>query len=170
MGLFKKILKKNLTLEEQEKKSQEEREWAEKCMKAGENFAKKIKFDEKVNSINSFANKYPRTFFMILTGIILGCFLINHILSTSINFFDNEIENVEVFEKREMPKLEEDEVMKMMRTTTDSLINRAKVLEQELNNYLDKDSYSREDSIKIRDILLEIRDIQLIVSGESEIN
>lgn len=169
MGLFAKLFKKNLTPEEQEKKSQEEKEWAEKCMRAGETFAEKIKYKEKIDSINNFANKYPRTFFLILTGLILGCFVLNWALSSTISLFENEQENVEVLQRKELPTLEEDAADKMIKVTFDSLMDRTSVLEKQLNVYLEQDSFSHQDSVNIKNILLEIRNIQLIVSGETTI-
>ena len=48
-------------------------------------------------------------------------------------------------------------------------MDRTSVLEKQLNVYLEQDSFSHQDSVNIKNILLEIRDIQLIVSGETTI-
>lgn len=161
MGIFNKILKKNLTPEEQEIKSQKEKEWAEKCYKAGEEFGEKIGIERRVKAINDFGNKYPKTFFGILLGLLVCCFALNYMFSSSLSIFENEAENMEAVGAFSVSG--GNTGTEGVNVAMDKLTKEMNRLEGQIEGYLLKDSLTRKDSLEIRDLLIQLKGIHDIM-------
>ena len=157
MGLFKKIFKKNLTPEEQEQKSQEEREWAEKCYRAGERFGEKIGFRKKVEAVNAFGNKYPRTFFSLLLAALAGCFTLNYFISSTSAVFSNEADNLNTIGN--MSRSDGKTATGLVIEVYEKEMKEVKRLQEEVDAYLAKDSLTHEDSLKVRNLLIQMKGI-----------
>ena len=77
MGFIKKLFKRDLTPEQQEEKSRKEKEWMERNWQRGYRFAEKIGLRDKIDKIDKWGTKYPKTFF----GIIFACLFLSIILN-----------------------------------------------------------------------------------------
>lgn len=162
MGLFKK---KRLSPEELEEKSKREKEWADKCYRAGERFGRKYNFAQKVERINSYANTYPRTFFTILLGIILGCFVLNMVFVgfgySAGEQIQTDIEAVTIRPDRSKDKLNRE-------------INSLYKEMEHYNSYLEeltrKDSLTHEDSIAIGKVIVKMKHLNEIIHGKEAAN
>lgn len=147
MGLFKNLFrKKELTQQEKENRSKAEREWAEKCYRSGENFAKKIALDKKIERINRYANTYPKTFFSVIGGTIVSCIILNFIF---VGY--NSVSNVPDTPTVPLPDNSSvnREVEEIIRQITD--------IEKQLNLYKSKDSLTHNDSVQVIELLLKMK-------------
>lgn len=153
MGLLKKIFKRQLTPEQQEEQSRREKEWAEKCFKAGEKFGAKIGFADKVQSLNSFANRYPRTFFGIITAIVLGSLVLNLMFTSVSGMLSSKTEEPPVIEKLEP-------IDPQVKQAFDELQTELQTLSDRIDSYLDKDSLTHADSVEVKRMLLRVRELE----------
>lgn len=160
MGIFKNLFKRNLTPEEQEEKSRKEKEWADKCYKAGENFGERIGFNEKVDAVNKFGNKYPRTFFFIIFALVGGCLVFNIMFNSIGGMLSSGVEEVQSVE------IGHDQVPAVIDQEVSKLANELKTLGTEVDVMVKKGNLTREDSILIHHKLLRIQDIQHILGVE----
>ena len=161
MGIIKKLLKRDLTPEQQEIRSQKEKEWAEKCYKAGEEFGEKIGIERRVNAINEFGNKYPKTFFSILLVLLTVCFALNYMFSSSISVFKNEAENIEAVSSFSVSG--GNTGSQGINNAMDKLTKEMHRLEGEIEGYVQKDTLTRQDSLEIRDLLIQLKGIHDIM-------
>lgn len=161
MGIFDKILKKNLTPEEQERKSQEEKEWADKYYRAGERFGEAIGFRQKVNSINAFGNKYPKTFFGIIFGLLFLSFALNFMFSTSISVFQHEAENIETITNLPMSGGEtgKEIIAEEARKVAEDM-NRIK---GQIETIIAKDTLTHQDSLEVKNLLIQLKGLHEII-------
>lgn len=162
MGLIKKLLKRDLTPEEQERKSQREREWTEKCVKAGERFGERIGIRDKVDAVNKFGNKYPRTFFGIIFGIIGVSFVLNILLSTGNPIQKSAAELGEI----RIPK--GDPTMELMQAMKDSIRKEVYDIDKQIKHYLALDSLTHADSLEVKKLLLRLKNLQEPVNRNQE--
>ncbi|MBQ2937202.1 MAG: hypothetical protein IJD96_13285 [Lachnospiraceae bacterium] len=144
MGLFN--FKKKLTPEELEEKQRKEQEWAKKCCEAGERFGEKIRIDDRIRNLNRFANNYPKTFFTLLFGIIIGCLALNIIFSGIGSIFSDTAEDIKTVA---MPKdTSKDALNQEMKALYEEFMS----LDKQLERKFSKDSLTRQDSIEIMEI------------------
>lgn len=161
MGIFDKILKKNLTPEEQERKSQEEKEWADKYYRAGERFGERIGFRDKVNAINEFGNKYPKTFFGIIFGVLIVCFALNFMFSSTIGVFKHEAENINTISEMNLSGGE---------TGREAIVEETRKVAEEMNALkgqieaiVAKDSLTHQDSLEVKNLLVRLKGLNDII-------
>lgn len=153
MGLLKKIFKRKLTPEQQEEQSRREKEWAEKCYRAGENFGARIGFADKVQALNDFANRYPRTFFGIITVIVLGSLVLNLMFTSVSGMLSSKSEEPPAIERLQPVDPQVKQAFDEMQTEMESLANR-------IDSYLDKDTLTHADSLEIKRMLLRVRELE----------
>ena len=156
MGLLKKIFKRQLTPEQQEEQSRREKEWAEKCFKAGEKFGAKIGFAEKVQSLNNFANRYPRTFFGIIAAIVLGSLVLNLMFTSVSGMLAGTMEEPPVIEKLEL-------VDPQVKQAFDDMQNELQSLSDRIDKYLDKDELTHADSLEVKRMLLRVHELESLM-------
>lgn len=161
MGLLDKLLKKNLTPEEQERKSQEEKEWAEKYYRAGENFGERIGFRKKVDAINAFGNKYPKTFFGIIFGLLFISFALNFMFSTSIGVFQHEAENLETISN--MPMSGTETGREIISEEARKVAEDMNVIKQQIEGIIAKDSLTHQDSLEVKNLLIKLKSLHEII-------
>ena len=161
MGILSKLLKKNLTPEEQERKSQEEKEWAEKCHNAGKRFGEKIGLGDKINAINEFGNKYPKTFFGIIFGLLFLSFGLNFLLSTSISVFRHEAENIEAISNIALPGVNKER--SIIQKEAQKVAEDMKVIKSQIDSIISKKNLTHEDSVVVRDLLYKLNDLNEII-------
>ena len=161
MGLFK--FKKKLSPEELEEKRRKEQEWAKKCCEAGERFGEKIRIDERIKNLNRFANNYPKTFFTLLFGIIIGCLVLNTMFSGIGNIFSDTAEDIKTVA---MPKdTSKDALNKEMKALYQEFMSLDKQLERKFN----KDSLTRQDSVEIMGICSRMEKLQQIMTEKNPV-
>ena len=161
MGLFK--FKKKLSPEELEEKRRKEQEWAKKCCEAGERFGEKIRIDERIKNLNRFANNYPKTFFTLLFGIIIGCLVLNTMFSGIGNIFSDTAEDIKTVA---MPKdTSKDALNKEMKALYQEFMSLDKQLERKFN----KDSLTRQDSVEIMGICSRMEKLQQIMTEKNHV-
>lgn len=161
MGLFK--FKKKLSPEELEEKRRKEQEWAKKCCEAGERFGEKIRIDERIKNLNRFANNYPKTFFTLLFGIIIGCLVLNTMFSGIGNIFSDTAEDIKIVA---MPKdTSKDALNKEMKALYQEFMSLDKQLERKFN----KDSLTRQDSVEIMGICSRMEKLQQIMTEKNPV-
>ena len=153
MGLLKKIFKRKLTPEQQEEQSRREKEWAEKCYRAGENFGARIGFADKVQALNAFANRYPRTFFGIITVIVLGSLVLNLMFTSVSGMLSSKSEEPPAIERLQPVDPQVKQAFDEMQTEMESLADR-------IDSYLDKDTLTHADSLEIKRMLLRVRELE----------
>lgn len=153
MGLLKKIFKRKLTPEQQEEQSRREKEWAEKCYRAGENFGARIGFADKVQALNDFANRYPRTFFGIITAIVLGSLVLNLMFTSVSGMLSSKSEEPPAIERLQPVDPQVKQAFDEMQTEMESLADR-------IDSYLDKDTLTHADSLEIKRMLLRVRELE----------
>jgi len=153
MGLLKKIFKRKLTPEQQEEQSRREKEWAEKCYRAGENFGARIGFADKVQALNDFANHYPRTFFGIITVIVLGSLVLNLMFTSVSGMLSSKSEEPPAIERLQPVDPQVKQAFDEMQTEMESLADR-------IDSYLDKDTLTHADSLEIKRMLLRVRELE----------
>ncbi len=153
MGLLKKIFKRKLTPEQQEEQSRREKEWAEKCYRAGENFGARIGFADKVQALNDFANRYPRTFFGIITVIVLGSLVLNLMFTSVSGMLSSKSEEPPAIERLQPVDPQVKQAFDEMQTEMESLADR-------IDSYLDKDTLTHADSLEVKRMLLRVRELE----------
>lgn len=153
MGLLKKIFKRKLTPEQQEEQSRREKEWAEKCYRAGENFGARIGFADKVKALNDFANRYPRTFFGIITVIVLGSLVLNLMFTSVSGMLSSKSEEPPAIERLQPVDPQVKQAFDEMQTEMESLADR-------IDSYLDKDTLTHADSLEVKRMLLRVRELE----------
>ena len=153
MGLLKKIFKRKLTPQQQEEQSRREKEWAEKCYRAGENFGARIGFADKVQALNDFANRYPRTFFGIITAIVLGSLVLNLMFTSVSGMLSSKSEEPPAIERLQPVDPQVKQAFDEMQTEMESLADR-------IDSYLDKDTLTHADSLEIKRMLLRVRELE----------
>ena len=162
MAFFKKLFKRNLTPEEQERKSREEKEWADKCYRAGERFGEKIGFSRKVEAINAFGSKYPKTFFFIIFGLVGACLVLNLMFASLGGWVKNDLHDMP-----QMPQVT-DRAPEVISVEARKLLDEMKGLATEIDEYVKRDSLSHQDSLTIKTKLIRLQEIQKIL-GVNEI-
>jgi hypothetical protein len=134
---------KNKSPEELAEKSRKEKEWAEKCYRAGERFAEKYRLDTKVQKINEFGSKYPKTFFLILFGMIFGCAILNFTIATGSSFIKGQLESAEEI------SLPEDKGKEIIRNEIKELYVEMDALSKSIEKKLAADTITHQDSVDI---------------------
>lgn len=161
MGLFN--FKKRLSPEELEEKKRKEQEWAKKCCKAGERFGERIRIDERIRNLNRFANNYPKTFFTLLFGIIIGCLFLNIMFSGIGSMFKDTAEDIRTVA---MPEdTSKDALHKEMKALYEEFIS----LDRQLERKFSKDSLTRKDSMEIMEICSRMEKLQQIMTDKSPV-
>lgn len=163
MGLFKKILRRDLTPEEQERKSRQEREWAEKCYQKGEKFAEYLKLDDKVEKLNEFGNKYPKTFFGIAGAVLAVCIVFNFWLAGSTSSTQEELEGVA---KMELPTYNDGYAAPINRQIT-AIVSELETLDRNIKRILEKDSLTHNDSLQVREWLTRAHSLASALDAEN---
>ena len=153
MGLLMKFFKRKRTPEQPEEQSRREKEWAEKCYRAGENFGARIGFADKVQALNDFANRYPRTFFGIITAIVLGSLVLNLMFTSVSGMLSSKSEEPPAIERLQPVDPQVKQAFDEMQTEMESLADR-------IDSYLDKDTLTHADSLEIKRMLLRVRELE----------
>jgi len=161
MGILDKLLKRDLTPEEQEERSRKEKEWAEKYYRAGERFGERIGLRDKVDAVNRFGNRYPKTFFSIILALLVVSFGLNYMISTTAGIFRNEAENFEAIGSMSLSGGETGK--ESLNAELQAVIDDIKQVESELDVYFAKDSLTHADSIAVRDLLVRMKGLQDII-------
>lgn len=156
MGLLKKIFKRKLTPQQQEEQSRREKEWAEKCYRAGENFGARIGFADKVQALNDFANRYPRTFFGIITVIVMGSLVLNFMFTSVSSMLSSKSEEPPAIERLQPVDPQVKQAFDEMQTEMESLADR-------IDSYLDKDTLTHADSLEVKRMLIRVRELESIM-------
>lgn len=161
MGIFDKILKKDLTPEEQERRSQEEKEWAEKYYRAGERFGERIGFRQKVEAVNAFGNKYPKTFFGIIFVLLAVCFALNFMFSSSMGVFKHEADNIETVSNMSLSggKTGREVIVNETRQVAEDM-NKIKI---QIEAIIAKDTLTHQDSLEVKNLLIKLKGLQDII-------
>ena len=157
MGLFRK---KKLTPEELEEKSRREKEWAEKCYNAGEQFAEKINLRTKVERLNVLVNKYPKTFFTGMLAVIGGSFLINMLVMKC--EFNTESMTTDIHSI----SIQRDSSRDIVKEEINKLYFEMDKLNSKLESYMAKDTLTRNDSLAIGRIILRMNNLNEIIEGK----
>lgn len=163
MGIIKKLLSRNLTEEEKEARSRREKEWAEKCYNKGEEFAERISLDKPVARINAFANRYPRTFFGILLGLVGISFVLNLMFSNPSSPIMDSVRNLEdvpAVSARVDPR---GEILNEMVQMAENL----KELDKKIEGYMQKDSLTRQDSLDLKSLLMQADALSSLLNGRN---
>ena len=161
MGLFK--FKKKLSPEELEEKRKKEQEWAKKCCEAGERFGERIRIDERIRNLNRFANNYPKTFFTLLFGVIIGCLILNMMFSGIGRTFSDTAKDIRTVA---MPKdTSKDALNKEVKALYQEFMSLDKQLERKFN----KDSLTRQDSLEIMEICSRMEKLQQIMTEKNPV-
>lgn len=163
MGIIKKLFTRNLTPEEQAEKSRREKEWAEKCYTRGEEFAAKIKLDKHVSRVNDFANTYPRTFFGGIIVVLVGCIILNHFIAVY-NPADGMKQTVTELQSDPLVGQREGAQNVILQKTLEMTAQLDK-LDKRITALYAKPSLTREDSLELRDLLLQANALQQIILG-----
>lgn len=162
MGLIRKLFKRDLTPEQQEEQSRKEKEWMDKCHRKGEEFAERISLNRHVETINDFANAYPRTFFGILFGLLFVFIGINMLMSGSGRNLDAELKHIQELRlpdgQNDARDKVYDEVVKM-----DSEL---KKIDGKLNAIMSKDTLTAKDSADIKALLIQADALQKLIDGK----
>lgn len=161
MGIFDKLLKKNLTPEEQERRSQEEKEWADKYYRAGERFGERIGFREKVEAINDFGNKYPKTFFGIIFGLLFLSFALNFMFSSTIGVFKHEVENIETISNISLSGGQTGR--EMISEEARKVAGDMNAIKGQIEAIIAKDSLTHQDSLEVKNLLLKLKGLHDII-------
>lgn len=162
MGFLRKLLKKDLTPEEQELRSRQEKEWAEKYYRAGERFGEKIGFKQKVDAINAFGNKYPKTFFGIIFALLIACFALNFTISSTAGLFRHEAENIETISNMNVGV--GNEGREIISREARKIVEQMEVLKNEIETIIAKDSLTHADSLVVKNKLIELKKLNDILN------
>ena len=76
MGIFN-VFKKDTSPAELEERSRKEKEMARKYYEKGQRFGEKMGMGKAIEKANTFINRYPITFFAIVTAIMAGSYILN---------------------------------------------------------------------------------------------
>ena len=164
MGILSKLFTRKLTEQEKEEKSRREKEWAEKCYNKGEQFAQKISLDKPIAKLNLFANKYPRTFFAVLLGLVIGFNALNFFMA---NPSTNIAKDVETLQTLEIVSNHEDPrgiILNEMMQMAENL----KTLDKKIEAFQAKDSLTTQDSIQLRTLLMQAEALNNLLRGRQK--
>ena len=164
MGIIKKLLSRKLTEEEKEARSQREKEWAEKCYQKGEEFAERISLHKPVQKVNAFANRYPRTFFGILLGMVGVSFVLNLMFSTPSTHITDSVRNFEDVAALNVGEDPRGEILNEMVQMGENL----KDLDKKIEVYMKKDSLTRQDSLDLKSLLMQADALSVLLDGRKE--
>ena len=164
MGIIKKLLSRNLTEEEKEARSKREKEWAEKCYHKGEQFAERISLDKPVARINAFANRYPRTFFGILLGLVGVSFVLNLMFSNPSSPIVDSMRSLEDVKAVSVGADPRGEILNEMVQMAENL----KDLDKKIEVYMQKDSLTRQDSLDLKSLLMQADALSSLLNGRGE--
>lgn len=157
MGIFKK---KKLTPEELEEKSRKEKEWAEKCYRAGDRFAEKYNLRDRVERINAFVNKYPKSAFTGILTLIVGCFLLNMLVMKC--SFNTESVGTDI----KAISIQKDNYRDPVKEEINKLYFEMDRLNRRLEKYMAKDTLTRDDSLAIGRIILRMNELNDLIEGK----
>lgn len=160
MGLFK-LFKRNLTPEELEEKSRKEKEWAQKCYRSGEKFAEKIQLDKKVERVNRFANRYPKTFFSLIVGALVASFVVN--LLFSLGGMDLGGQAAKGIEAGQMPAAPQRNVLQL---ELDSLYREMRDLGDEFDRIIEKEEKTEQDTLRMYQIYQRMQAVEELIVGK----
>lgn len=155
MGIIKRLMSRRMTPEQLAERSRKEQEWADKCYRAGERVGEKLNLAKIVNSVNTFINRYPKTFFTVVGVILLASMIGNFIGSnnTTTGIIEREASNMKSIQ------LPVDEGRDILQKEVAKHTQRMQELERRLDAYIGRDSLAHEDSVAIRDIAIEMKAI-----------
>lgn len=153
-----KFFKKKMTSEELEEKRKKEQEWADKCVRAGEQFGNRIDLNGKLTKLNEFVNTYPKTFFTIFLSVIIFGFVTNMFFSSMGNIFHDTAEDLKTV------VLERDTGMVKLNQDIDQLYKEYIKLGETLDKKLSQVVLSRNDSLEVLKICQRMGDIERLLN------
>ena len=163
MGIITRLFRRKLTEEQQAEKSRREKEWAEKCYNKGYQFSQKFAIDKHVNRINDFANKYPRSFFGIIFAVLTVCFILNTFISLPNRA---EADNLQTIIESPMMQHDVNPRTELVGQTMEIMENISKI-DAELDSLMKKETLTRDDSLRVKTLLLQGDALQQILTGQS---
>lgn len=107
--------------------------------------------------INEFGNKYPKTFFGIVFGIIIGCFLLNLLIKEGSNLLNETSGNIKT---ATLPK---DTGKENLNREIKALYNEFIRLNEQFEEKMANPEKNREDSVEILRIYNRMEKIQQII-------
>jgi len=158
------MFRSRLTEEQKEERSRREKEWAEKCYAKGEEFAEHISLDKPVARINRFANKYPRTFFGIILGMVLVCIVLNFVMTSSPKHIEDTVDQLKEFSSIEMKDDPRLHIITEMVQMADNL----KDLDKKIEAFQEEDSLTRQDSLELKSLLLQAEALHALINGRNK--
>ena len=164
MGILTRMFRSRLTEEQKEERSRKEKEWAEKCYAKGEEFAERISLEKPVNRINRFANKYPRTFFAIILGAVVGCITLNFVMTTSSDQVTETAEQMKEFSTLQLHQDPRGTIINEMVQMAENL----KDLDKKIEAYQGKDTLTRQDSLNLKSLLIQADALNALLTGRRE--
>lgn len=163
MGIITRIFRRKLSEKEKEERSRKEQEWAQKCYNKGYEFSEKMSLDKHVARINEFANKYPRTFFMIIFAV-LG---VSIILNSMITFPSQNVEKT-------IQQLQETSVASDIPNPTSEFAQHMyeigqsiQTIDRQITEIMSKGTLTHEDSLQVKNLLIQAQALQEIYYGEN---
>lgn len=162
MGIFKRIFHKNLTPEELEEKSRKEKEWAEHYYRKGQEFGDKIGIDRRVQSVNDFANRYPRTFFTVVFGGIILSLVLNFVFSTTHDILGETAGQLEEL------RIEPDPGTGRLLDEIQGLYAEIEQVGRQIETYMQKDSLTHEDSVQVKKLLVQYNSLTSLLEGNAD--
>lgn len=166
MGIITRMFRRNLSEEEKQEKSRREQEWAQKCYNKGEQFAEHIALDKYVGKVNEFANKYPRTFFLILFGGVIVSILFNNLITLPSQNLGKTVEELQQTSMMQPSENPTSELAAQMLEISENL----KEIDGKITAITAKDTLTHQDSLDIRSLLLQAQALQQIIEGSSRTN
>ena len=162
MGIITRLFKRKLTEEQQAEKSRREKEWAEKCYNKGYEFCEKFAIDKHINRINDFANKYPRTFFGIIFGVLIVSFFLNSFISLP---GGQDADNLQQIVESPMMQQDINPRNELVSNTLEIMDNLTEI-DHELDSLMKKNTLTHNDSIRIKSLLVQADALQQILTGQ----
>lgn len=155
MGIIKKLMSRRMTPEQLSERSRKEQEWADKCYRAGERVGEKLNLAKAVDNVNTFINRYPKTFFTVVGAILVVSMVGNLIGSgnTAAGIIEREASNMKSI------RIPVDEGRDILQKEVAKHTQRMQELERQLDAYIGRDSLTHGDSVAIRDIAIEMKAI-----------
>ena len=163
MGIITRMFRRNLSEEEKEEKSRREQEWAQKCYNKGEQFAERISLDKHVGKVNDFANKYPRTFFLILFGGVLVSILFNNLISLPSQDLGETVQQLQQTSMMQPSENPTSGLAAQMLEISENL----KEIDSKITAITSKDTLTHQDSLDVRSLLLQAQALQQIIEGSA---
>lgn len=162
MGFIKKLFKRDLTPEQQEEKSRKEKEWMERNWQRGYRFAEKIGLRDKIDKIDKWGTKYPKTFFGIIFACLFLSIILNHCAAMKSDSVEENIQNLKSIGDMGYTPPQDTKLGVEIIQMYEELDG----IDKQIRQIISKDSLTHEDSVKVRDLLIKGEGINTLLNGE----